>query len=112
MTLEAPFPYFGGKRLIAAEVWQRFGDVPNYVEPFFGSGAVLLGRPKSHKGRIETVNDKDGYVSNFWRAVQAVPDEVADHADWPVNENDRPLRADPTRAGGGRCRLVQRVRES
>ena len=43
--LKAPFPWFGGKSLVADIVWQRFGDIPNYVEPFFGSGAVLLGRP-------------------------------------------------------------------
>ena len=28
-ALVAPFPYFGGKRRVAAEVWRRFGDVPN-----------------------------------------------------------------------------------
>jgi hypothetical protein len=43
--IDAPFPWFGGKRKVAAEVWARFGAVENYVEPFFGSGAVLLGRP-------------------------------------------------------------------
>ena len=84
--LDAPFPWFGGKRRVAAEVWQRFGDVPNYVEPFFGSGAVMLNRP--HSPRIETVNDKDGFVANFWRAVRADPEQTAYHADWPVNEND------------------------
>ena len=41
--LRAPFPWFGGKSRVAPLVWDRFGDVPNYVEPFFGSGAVLLG---------------------------------------------------------------------
>jgi DNA adenine methylase len=60
--------------------------VPNYVEPFFGSGAVLLNRP--HEPRIETVNDKDGFVSNFWRAVQHDPEQTAAAADYPVNEND------------------------
>jgi DNA adenine methylase len=40
--LEAPFPWFGGKRKVASLVWARFGEVVNYVEPFFGSGAVLL----------------------------------------------------------------------
>lgn len=45
MALKAPFPWFGGKSRVASIVWERFGDVPNYVEPFFGSGAVLLGRP-------------------------------------------------------------------
>ena len=82
----APFPWFGGKRKVAAEVWARFGAVDNYVEPFFGSGAVLLGRP-DHDGN-ETINDLDGYVANFWRAVKHAPDATADWADNPVNEND------------------------
>ena len=85
--LQAPFPYFGGKSRIALEVWKRFGDVRNYVEPFFGSGAMLLNRPQPFEG-TETVNDKDGLVANFWRAVRSNPDEVAHYADWPVNEND------------------------
>jgi len=84
--LKAPFPWFGGKSDVCAAVWERFGDVPNYVEPFFGSGAMLLGRPQPFSG-VETVNDKDGMICNFWRAVQAAPDEVAKWADVPVNEN-------------------------
>lgn len=87
MSLDAPFPWFGGKRRAAPEVWARFGSVGNYVEPFFGSGAVLLGRPHPYHGS-ETVNDLDGFVSNFWRAVAAAPDEVAFYADHSVNEND------------------------
>lgn len=88
--MKAPFPYAGGKSKIAPIVWERFGDVPNYVEPFFGSGAVLLARPDEHdwRQRVETVNDADGLLCNFWRAVQADPDAVAEYADWPVNEND------------------------
>ena len=84
--LRAPFPWFGGKRKVAAAVWQRFGTVDNYVEPFFGSGAVLLGRPA--RAGLETVNDLDGFVANFWRAVQCDPLGVAQYADNPVNEND------------------------
>ena len=42
---KAPMPYFGGKSAVAAQVWDMFGSGANYVEPFFGSGAVLLGRP-------------------------------------------------------------------
>ena len=57
IALSAPFPWFGGKSKVADLVWQRFGDVPNYSEPFAGSLAVPLGRP--HKPRIETVNDLD-----------------------------------------------------
>lgn len=86
--LKAPFPWFGGKRKVAPLIWERFGDVTNYVEPFFGSGAVLLGRPTGHAAKIETINDLDGFVANFWRAVSMAPSEVAHWADWPVNEVD------------------------
>jgi site-specific DNA-adenine methylase len=85
--LKAPFGYSGGKSLIADDVWVALGDVKNYVEPFAGSAAVLLARPQPFEG-TETINDANGYVSNFWRAVQADPDAVAKHADWPVLEND------------------------
>lgn len=85
-SLRAPFPWFGGKSRVAHLVWDAFGDVPNYVEPFAGSLAVLLGRPGD--ARVETVNDLDCYLANFWRAVAAAPNEVATHADWPVNEAD------------------------
>jgi len=85
--LQAPFPWFGGKRKVAGLVWQRFGDVRNYVEPFLGSGAVLLRRPAPFDGN-ETVNDLDGLVCNFWRATKHAPEDVAKHADNPVNEND------------------------
>jgi DNA adenine methylase len=32
--MKAPFPYFGGKSRISAEVWARVGDVARYIEPF------------------------------------------------------------------------------
>jgi len=84
--LKAPFPWFGGKSRVASLVWDRFGNVPNYVEPFAGSLAVLLGRP--HTPRNETVNDKDAYLANFWRALAHDPEALAHWADWPVNETD------------------------
>ncbi|MEK7556895.1 MAG: DNA adenine methylase [Patescibacteria group bacterium] len=87
MNYRAPFPWFGSKSRIAAEVWKRLGDVPCYIEPFFGSGAVLLGRPHPFQG-VETINDKDGLVCNFWRAVKNDPEAVAEHADYPALEND------------------------
>ena len=86
MTLKAPFPWFGGKRKVAAEVWSRFGQVKNYVEPFAGSLAVLLGRP--HAPEIETVNDLDGFVANFWRSLVYDPEGVVDHVVWPVHESE------------------------
>jgi DNA adenine methylase len=90
--VNAPFPWFGGKRKVARDVWAAFGDVPNYVEPFFGSGAVLLQRPASHTGRVETINDLDGFVANFWRAIQHDSEAVAAYSDWPVSEIDLTAR--------------------
>jgi hypothetical protein len=88
--LVAPFPWFGGKRKVAGIVWSRFAGITNYVEPFFGSGAMLLCRPEIVG--TETVNDLDGYVANFWRAVQHDPEAVVEYADNPVNENDLTAR--------------------
>jgi DNA adenine methylase len=86
--LRAPFPYFGGKSRAAALVWERFGKVVNYVEPFAGSVAVLLACPEAQRPRVETVNDANCFLANFWRATKADPEAVATHADWPVNETD------------------------
>ena len=71
-------------------VWDRIGNVPNYVEPFFGSGAVLLERP--WPAETESVNDLDCMVANFWRALQHDPEGVAEAADNPVNEADQHAR--------------------
>lgn len=89
--LKAPFPAFGGKGAVAHLIWDRFGKVDNYIEPFFNSGAVMFRSPHG-AARKETVNDKDHYISNFWRAVRAEPAVVAGHADWPVNEVDMHAR--------------------
>jgi hypothetical protein len=83
----APFPWFGGKSKVAAPIWERLGSVSNYVEPFFGSGAVLLQRPQPFTGP-ETINDADGFVANAWRALADDPLAVAAFAVWPVNEVD------------------------
>ena len=86
MPLKAPMPWFGGKARAASLIWEALGDVSNFVDPFMGSLAVLLCRPTPLG--IETVNDADGFVANFYRAVQHDPDAVAHYADWPSNEND------------------------
>lgn len=85
-NFRAPFPWFGGKSRAADLIWARLGDVGTYVEPFAGSLAVLLSRPTLP--RIETVNDLDAHLSNFWRAMKADAERVAHFADWPVSEAD------------------------
>lgn len=107
-ALRAPFPYFGGKSRAAHLVWAAFGDCPNYVEPFAGSLAVLLSRPTP--ARIETVNDLSCHIANFWRAVQAVPEEVARWADWPVNEVDLHARHRWLVYGDGAAEFAEAMR--
>ncbi len=86
--LTAPFPWMGGKSRVAHLVWDRFGaDVPNLVEPFAGSLALLLGRPGG-AGRIETVNDADGLLCNAWRGIQQDPGAMAAHAEYLAHECD------------------------
>jgi len=86
MALQSPYPYYGGKSSVTSDVWQRFGKVDLYNEPFFGSGAMLLGRPGWPDNTTEIVNDLWGFVPNFWRAIKADPEAVAMHADIPIYE--------------------------
>lgn len=46
----------------------------SYVEPFFGSGAVLFNKPVSD---IETVNDLDSDVVNLFRCIQKDSERLA-----------------------------------
>ena len=88
-ALKAPFPYFGGKSTVAPIIWKALGQPKHYIEPFFGSGAVLLARPDYNPQKhMETICDKDGFVANAWRGMQFAPDELARYCDWPVNHAD------------------------
>lgn len=82
----APFPYFGGKRIIAEDVWKRLGTPSQYIEPFCGSAAMLLAAPKP--ASLEVINDSSGFIANFWRAVKHQPGTVAEWADYPVSHID------------------------
>ena len=91
--MKAPFPYAGGKSAVAPLVWKALGQPKHYIEPCFGSGAVLLARPNPDPAsHIETINDADGFVANAWRAMQFAPDEVARWCDWPPNHADLSAR--------------------
>ena len=85
-TYRAPFPWFGGKSRQASIVWDRLGPIGRYIEPFCGSCAVLLSNPMP--AATETINDADGFLANFWRAVRLDPAGVATWADYPVSELD------------------------
>lgn len=74
MTVTPPFAYFGGKLRLADRIVDLLPAHHHYVEPFAGSLAVLLAKPRS---RMETVNDLDGDLMTFWRVLRDRPDELA-----------------------------------
>lgn len=69
-----PFAYFGGKTRSADKIVPLLPAHGHYVEPFAGSLAVLLAKPRS---RMETVNDLDGRLMTFWRVLRDRPDDLA-----------------------------------
>ena len=64
----------GSKWSIADWIIDFFPDHHSYLEPFFGSGAVLFKKPRSN---IETVNDLDGNVVNLFEWVRKDPEKLA-----------------------------------
>lgn len=85
-----PWPYYGGKRRLASQIWQRLGDPTVYVEPFAGSLAVLLHRETPCSREI--VADTNGFICNFFRALRADPLQVAWWADYPTVHQDLTAR--------------------
>lgn len=69
-----PFTYFGGKTSLAERIVELLPPGRHYVEPFAGSLAVLLAKPRS---QMETVNDLDGDLMLFWRVLRDQPADLA-----------------------------------
>ena len=65
--LRAPFGYPGGKSRSIANILPLLPIRHTYVEPFGGSAAVLLARPKC---RLEVYNDRYGGVTSFYRCIR------------------------------------------
>lgn len=72
--MKPPLTYFGGKIRLADRLAALMPPHGHYVEPFCGSLAVLLGKPRSPH---ETVNDLDGDLMTFWRVLRDRPDDLA-----------------------------------
>lgn len=70
----AVIKYPGAKWGIAPWVISHFPEHRSYLEPFFGSGAVLFTKERS---AIETVNDIDGDVVNLFDWIRSDPEKLA-----------------------------------
>ncbi len=65
--------YYGGKWKIASWIISFFPDHSNYVEPCGGATSVLLQKPVSP---LETYNDLDCRVVNFFTVLREKPEEL------------------------------------
>jgi DNA adenine methylase len=68
-----PFGWYGGKFSHLDWLLPLLTDCNHYCEPFGGSAAVLLSRPPSP---VETYNDLDGEVVNFFRVLRDQKDKM------------------------------------
>lgn len=68
-----PFGWYGGKFNHLDWLLPLLPESHHYCEPFGGSGAVLLNRLPSP---VETYNDLDGEVVNFFRVLREEKDEL------------------------------------
>ena len=66
--------YPGAKWGMAKEIVALMPPHRSYVEPFFGSGAVFFNKPPSV---IETVNDIEGDIVNFFTVLREQPEKLA-----------------------------------
>lgn len=71
--MKAPISYYGGKARLSGWITSLMGPHRVYVEPFFGSGAVLFAKRRSPH---EVVNDLDGNLVGFFRVLRDRPDEL------------------------------------
>ena len=72
--MKALLNYPGAKWGMAKQIASLFPPHRSYLEPFFGSGAVLFNKAPSS---IETVYDIDGDIVNFFRVLREQPEDLA-----------------------------------
>lgn len=71
--MNAVLKYPGAKWSMAKWIIGHFPPHHSYLEPFFGSGAVLFNKPRSD---IETINDLDGDVVNLFQCIRKGPEKL------------------------------------
>lgn len=72
--MRTPLTYYGGKQALARQIVPLMPAHRVYLEPFAGGAAMLFAKSRCER---ETLNDADGRVMAFWRALRDRPDELA-----------------------------------
>ncbi|MCA9366899.1 DNA adenine methylase [Candidatus Kaiserbacteria bacterium] len=89
--------YYGGGWTRAKWTVSHFPQHDSYVEPCFGAGSILARKPLA---MLESVNDVDGRVVNFFTVLRERPHELLEQINlspWAEDElkNCLPLAYDP-----------------
>lgn len=72
--MRAVMKYPGSKWGLARWIISFFPPHHSYLEPYFGSGAVLF---RKHRSNIETVNDLDSDVVGLFDCIRRDPERLA-----------------------------------
>ena len=84
--MNAILKYPGAKWRIADWIIENMPTHHSYIEPYFGSGAIFFNKSPSN---IETINDLDGEVVNFFEVVRDMPEELAAKIEIKVKDPNR-----------------------
>ncbi|GIP17794.1 DNA methyltransferase [Paenibacillus montaniterrae] len=79
MTIPRILHYPGSKWSLADWIISHMPPHETYIEPFFGSGAVLFSKERS---QLETINDIDGEIVNLFQVIRERPEELAHVIRW------------------------------
>lgn len=90
--MRTPLTYYGGKQKLATQIVAMMPPHAVYLEPFCGGAAVLFAKPPAER---ETINDLDGTVMRFWRALREQPEALASvvaltpygRAEWEISRD-------------------------
>lgn len=71
-SMDSILNWTGGKHLSCKKIVKIMPGHHCYVEPFFGAGWILFSKPRT---KVEVINDINGELMNFWKAIQRQPEE-------------------------------------
>lgn len=83
--------YYGGKFRMMDWIISNFPKHECYLEPCFGAGSILFGKPRA---KVETVNDLDRNVVNFFQLLRDEPDTLIEkikYTPWAREEAILPI---------------------
>lgn len=73
MDMEPILKYPGAKWRLAEWIIGQMPPHESYLEPYFGSGAIFFNKTPC---RVETINDLDGEIVNFFKVCREAPDAL------------------------------------